>query len=399
MISAQNHPQRLNGNKLLIVFLSIFCLLSQIKEACSQNTSYTKDTLHLAVLMPFCSKEILADELSPKSALGNACRSYFEGLTIGLDSMSKNGIHIITHVFDTKNDTLYFKQLLKKNEVLNANLIIGPVVAVGQQIMKKFSDEAHIYHVSPLLTLTKSKIEDPYLICMNPDLESYADIYLKQCYQSGQTDINLVVFSGKGKNDKIIANRLNKIKSEYPSFSIQCLDIDKNIHYKNYYQLNKTNLVWIDSENEFQVNSTLKILADTTQFIDIQVIGTKKWLDYNANNYPLWKKLDVTLLSPYFLETTGKLTTQFIELFKEIYNREPDEYAVAGYDQAILLIDALAKNNGKFRVDQNKKNEALVGSEYLIGSKPHNKGYQNNYLNQCKFNEEFMWINAAKTTK
>ncbi len=399
MISALNRLQPLNGNKLTRVVCSLFCLFLQFTNLTAQNNTYTKDTLHIAVLMPFCSKEIFTDELSPKSALGNACRSYFEGLKMGLDSMSKNGINLIVHVFDTKNDTVYFKQLLKKNEVLNANLIIGPVVAAGQQIMKKFSSEAHIYHISPLLTLTKSKIEDPYLVCMNPDLESYADIYLKQLYQAGNTDINLVVFSGKGKNDKIISNRLNKIKAEYPSFNIQCLDIDKNSNYKNYYNLNKTNLVWIDSENEFQVNSTLKLLADTTQFIDVHVIGNKKWLEYNAINYPLWKHLDVTLLSPYFLATDSKIGSNCIELFKEIYNKEPDEYAVAGFDQALLLVDGLAKNKGVFNPSEMSNRMSLVGSEYLIGSKPNNKGYQNNYLNQCKFNEAFIWINAAKTTK
>jgi hypothetical protein len=395
MISALNRLQPLNGNKIIL----FFCLLIQFNGLIAQNSTYTKDTLQLAVLMPFCSKEILVDELSPKSALGNACRSYFEGFKLGLDSMSKNGIHLTVHVFDTKNDTNYFKQLLKKSEVLNANLIIGPVVAAGQQLMKTFSNEAHIYHVSPLLTLTKSKIEDPFLVCMNPDLESYADIFLKQLYLAGNTDINLVVYSGKGKNDKIISNRLNKIKSEYPGFSIQCLDIDKNSNYKNYYNLNKTNLVWIDSENEFQVNSTLKLLADTNQFIDVHVIGNKKWLEYNAINYPLWKHLDVTLLSPYFLALDTKITTNCIELYKEIYNKEPDEYAISGYDQALLLIDNLANNNGVFNPTKKQNNTVLVGSEYLIGPKPNNKGYQNNYLNQCKFDDAFNWINASKTSK
>lgn len=399
MILALNRPQPLNGNNFLKFVLVIFALVLQFNRLAAQNNTYTKDTLHLAVLMPFCSKEILADELSPKAALGNACRSYFEGLSMGLDSMSKNGINIQVHVFDTKNDTVFFKQLLKKNEVLNANLIIGPVVLAGQQIMKNFSQEAHVYHVSPLLTLTKSKIEDPYLICMNPDLESYADIFLKQLYQEGNSDINLVVYSGKGKNDKIIANRLNKIKSDYPGFSIQCLDIDKSINYKNYYQLNKTNFVWIDSENEYQVNSTLKLLADTTQFLNVHVIGNKKWLDYSAINYPLWKNLDVTILSPYFLATGTKTTHYCIELYKEIYNKEPDEYAVAGFDQAILIVDHLAKNKGQFNPNMTQNRSCLVGSEYLIGGKPHNKGYQNNYLNRCKFNEQFEWINAAKTTK
>jgi hypothetical protein len=399
MISALNPLQPLNGNNYLRSLCIAFVLAFQLFKVNAQQTAYSKDTLNLAVLMPFCSKEILSNELSPKSALGNACRSYFEGLSLGLDSMSKNGIPIQVNVFDTKNDTVYFKQLLKKNEILNANLIIGPVVAIGQQLMENFSKQSKIYHVSPLLTLTKSKIEDPYLICMNPDLASYADIVLEQLKKEGHTNINLVVFSGKGKNDKIISSRINKIKNNYPDFQIQCLEIDKNINYKNYYNLDKTNLVWIDAENEFLVNSTLKLLADTSQFIDIHVIGNRKWLEYNAINFPLWKHLDVTILSPYFLSSDNKLTQDFIEKYKEMYNKEPDEYAIAGFDQALVLVDNMAKNEGHFNPIALKNRQVLVGSEYVIGPKPHNKGFQNNYLNQCKFNANFEWINAVKYIK
>lgn len=399
MISALNHLQPLNGSKILRGLSIAFVLTFQLLKVNAQQNLYSKDTLNLAVLMPFCSKEILSNELSPKAALGNACRSYFEGLSLGLDSMSKNGIPIQVNVFDTKNDTVYFKQLLKKNEILNANLIIGPVVAIGQQLMENFSKQSQIYHVSPLLTLTKSKIEDPYLICMNPDLESYADIVLEQLKKDGHTNINLVVFSGKGKNDKIISSRINKIKNNYPGFQIQCLDIDKHINYKNYFKLDKTNLVWIDAENEFLVNSTLKLLADTTQFIDIHVIGNRKWLDYNAINFPLWKHLDVTILNPYFLANESKVAQDCIEKYKEIYNKEPDEYAIAGFDQALFFIDNLAKNDSQFNPNALKNRQVLVGSEYSIGPKPHNKGFQNNYLNQCKFDANFEWINAVKSSK
>ncbi|MFY8021325.1 MAG: ABC transporter substrate-binding protein, partial [Bacteroidia bacterium] len=205
MISVQNHQQQLNGNKILIsLIVTLYLLLLGVSAFASEKKPYTTDTIQVAIVMPFCSKELLNNPSSPKALLGNACREYYQGLELGLDSIRNLGIPVNVSVYDTKNDSNTFKQILRKNQVLNADIIIGPVVSEAQKIMTNYSSQAKIYHVSPLLTMTKSKVEDPYLISVNPDLDNYADIFLEQLKINGEEKSNIIVLYGKGKNEKII---------------------------------------------------------------------------------------------------------------------------------------------------------------------------------------------------
>lgn len=395
MISALNHLRQLNGNKIpriaVLVFLFII-LCNQILA--EEKKQYTTDTIQVAIIMPFCSKELLTKPTSEKSLLGNACREYYQGLELGLDSIKNLGIPVNIYLYDSKNDSNVFKQILRKNQVLNADIIFGPVVSEAHKMMAEYSNQAKIYHISPLLTMTKSKVEDPYLISVNPDLDNYADIFLEQLKINGEERANIMVLYGKGKNEKIIGNRLLALKNKYPQYQIKMMEVARYNEFKNHFSLGKNHHIIIDSDNEYLVNGALRMLSDTNQFTDIYVYGNKKWLNFKNINAQLWLQLNTKIITPLYLDNESLLSKQFIEQYFERYACEPNEFAIAGFDQCLYFLLHLAENKGKVIPDNFNKKQKLVGGTYQIAKKANGSGYENTRLNMIGFDSDFRIINS-----
>jgi ABC-type branched-subunit amino acid transport system substrate-binding protein len=386
----------LNGNKILnsIKIFVLFFLLGSNSFAADKK-QYTTDTIQVAVIMPFCSKELLNNPNSEKAILGNACREYYQGLEIGLDSIRNLGIPVNVCIYDTKNDSNTFKQILKKNQVLNADIIFGPVVSEAQKMMANYSSQAKIYHVSPLLTMTKSKVEDPYLISVNPDLDNYADIFLEQLKINGEEKANIIILYGKGKNEKVISIRMLALKSKFPQYNIKSMELARYNEFKNHFSLGKSHHVIIDSDNEYLVNGALRMLSDSNQFTDIYVYGNKKWLNFKNINAQIWNRLNTKIITPNFMDSESSIGKQFIQQYFERYACEPNEFAVSGYDQVVYFLIHLAENNGEIIPDNFNNRQKLIGGTFQIRKKPNGKGYQNSKLNMIGFDSEYRIINVG----
>ncbi|MFY8020357.1 MAG: hypothetical protein ACOVP1_04135, partial [Bacteroidia bacterium] len=172
---------------------------------------------------------------------------------------------------------------------------------------------------------------------------------------------NIIVLYGKGKNEKIIQSRMLALKSKYPQFTIKSMELARYNEFKNFFTLGKSHHVFIDSDNEYQVNGALRMLSDTNQFTDIFVYGNKKWLDFKNIHAPTWLQLHVKMISPLFMDHESPIGKQFIEQYIERYACEPNEFAVSGYDQIIYFLIHLAENDCKVIPENFNKRQKLVG--------------------------------------
>ena len=76
-------------------------------------------------------------------------------------------------IFDTENDSNVTVGLLKKSQIKEADLILGPIMQGGNKVLSDFIKDKDVFHVSPLMTLSKTKFSDPDLISPNPNLTNY----------------------------------------------------------------------------------------------------------------------------------------------------------------------------------------------------------------------------------
>ncbi len=373
--------------RIAAIFASLFCLWANILFAQKPLSDSNGEKFQIAVAMPFCGKQLMENPNHKNAAIGSACRQYYEGFILALDSFKKNEIPIEIKVYDTQRDTLVFKRILEKKDIINSDLIIGPVLKEGNEMMLGFCEKNKIYHVSPFLTLTKSKIENPYLISVYPDLSYYGNFILEDIVRTGDQSANIIVLCGKESNDKVLSASINSLKSKYPNYIFKNVEIGKYTDLKSAYKLGKINHIIVSSENEFLVNSALRFMADSNSFVDMQVYGLKKWLEFTSVNIAQYEQLKVKIISPFYFNYSDQNNKLFIEKYRERFFTEPNEYAVTGYEQATYFISSLIQQKGELNaIDKQEKNKPL-SNWYLIARKPGGKSLQNNKLNILYFKD------------
>ncbi len=401
MISAVNLRLLLNGNnfenmlKKDLQYLLFFVLLIGVQTALFAQKPVTsglaeKNPNKIAVIMPFCSKQILADPNHKNAALGNACREYYQGLLMAMDSFKKSPNPIELTIYDTQGDSNVFRQILNKKEFQENTLLFGPVVRDAHPIMKAYCEKFEVYYISPFLTLTKSKIDNPYLISAYPDLGYYADFILNHIRTGGFEDENVVVFTNKSANEKIIADRMLALQKKYSDFNLKILDITKYAEYSSLFLLGKANYVIIDCDNEFLVNNTLRFLSDPTKFQGLTVYGSKKWLDFKSFNLTVWEQINVNLVNPFYVDYNNPKVKSFIASYKKHYYTEPSEYAFHGYEQGIFFINAYILYSGRMDCLLEQKPEKILCNWFKISRKDNSKGMQNTKLNLLYFDNDEM---------
>jgi hypothetical protein len=172
------------------------------------------------------------------------------------------------------------------------------------------------------------------------------------------------------------------------------MEVARYNEFKNHFSLGKNHHIIIDSDNEYLVNGALRMLSDTNQFTDIYVYGNKKWLNFKNINAQLWLQLNTKIITPLYLDNESLLSKQFIEQYFERYACEPNEFAIAGFDQCLYFLLHLAENKGKVIPDNFNKKQKLVGGTYQIAKKANGSGYENTRLNMIGFDSDFRIINS-----
>lgn len=359
-------------------------LLFSIALFSLQNHAQDKtEKIQVGLILPFSAKEVYENPKHKNAGISEACRQYFEGFSLAIDSLRKLGIATELLVFDTKLDTLTFKRILEKKEVQNCDLVFGPVMAGGTLMMKEFAQKNQMFHISPLMTLTKTSINDPFLISSYPDLKFYANFILESIKnQDSLQHINLVVITDKKSNDIILSKQFLALKPKYKNFSIKTLDISKYLEYRNFYEMGEQNHVVIASENEFLVNSIVRHLSDSSQFLNLQSWTTRKVFEFNAVNLSQWQSIRLNVISPFYIDYADSTVRSFVEKYRERYFTEPSEYAVNGYEQAVFFISAYQELHGELKKMNEIKPRKVLSNYFEVKVKDGLLSQQNIGLNQ-----------------
>lgn len=352
-----------------------------------QSFAQTKSVIKIALLMPFCAKDINQNPNHKNAELGNACREYYQGMLIATDSLKNAGFNIEITVFDTEKDTTKFKKILNNEAVQNADFIIGPVIKSGQIIMQNFKNKKSAFHLSPLYSFTKTKIDDERAISAYPDLTYYADYFVNYLNNTSSFG-NMIVLVGKDASEKALANYLKQIvKPEFP-FKVKQIEISKMTDIYKQLSTESDNFIFIASDDENQVNSALKIIADTSFAYKMKTFGLRKIADFNIINTEYWLKSNLHIITPYYVNYSDSLTKKFIETYRNYYETEPNEFAFVGYDQFIMCISTFAQTNGSFKELNTIPAFSLLANKYLLKEKNNSIGLHNSYLHILKYTDD-----------
>lgn len=341
-----------------------------------------KKTNNISLMLPFCSKQILANPNYKDAELGKLCREYYQGALIALDDFEKQKINIRLSVFDTENDSLTTYRITQKTAFKESELIIGPVRQGGNKVLSQFAKKNNVFHVSPLMTFSKTKLDDPYWISAIPDVPSYAGILYKHI-TTIDANAQIIVVADKSIMGKSIANAFRQMLKDNKAAKIKVVDYAPNFNITAYSSLTLNNHIVVAATQESTVNGTLRSIKDTTSITGLHTYGLMQWFNFRNVDYNLYQRCNTFIATPFYVDYTRPEVAAFVNAYRDKFNTDPSEEAFKGYDQLMLFGEALSKEGKKFMDELEDKQITLLGTTYNF-IKQKEGCYQTVYLNMLR---------------
>jgi ABC-type branched-subunit amino acid transport system substrate-binding protein len=355
----------------LVVFFCVVCLAGVKVDAQTRDNK-------VVLLMPFCSKLTVDNPTNSNAQLSNLSREYYQGALIALDSIEKLKIRLSFTVLDTENDSNITVGLLKKQAMKDCDLIIGPVLQGGNKVISNFVKEKNILHVSPLMTLSKTKFIDPNLISPNPNLSYYPKfIYQRIKDQIGNEEVNIIIVSDKSSFDKTITVAFKQLQLNQKNLKIKIVEYNPSLDLKSVIQEGKMNHIVLPTSNEMVVNSVLKNVSDTAILSSMTFYGFPQWLEFKNPDYRIWEQANVRVATPFFVNYEREEVKSFIALYRERFFTEPTEAAFKGFDQTLFLCKGLDESGLKMVQRTEDSPVRMLGSTYCFKKLEDKNGFQN----------------------
>lgn len=363
--------------ELLEFLIDSFELNKADYDFVDKGTSQMKDSYNVAVLLPF-----MADNLttSQGSKANQFVLDLYEGIRLAAEELNKNGTKIKLYSYDTKRDGKATSKIIDSGELLEMDLIIGPLYPEPVQILKEYSIQHRINMVNPLSTNSSIIGTNPYSFLLKSTPETRAKkaaIYAKENFENKKATI----FYGSSPQDSIFAHSykqfleadsfkiswMKEVKSAETSTDIlrELTAVEGRIGSDGKPQARRSIKVRIgedeslylskDSIGHILVASTDNILisnilsAVDTRRDEITIIGLEDWLEIEQISFEQLERMGVIMIGQNYFDFSSEEVANFKVNYTEKYNRLPTQFSYDGYEAMMIFGNKLIKYGNYFQ--------------------------------------------------
>lgn len=381
MISAPNHRRLLSGNKFRLLAVLFFLgflscsagkkttylpnqgntskpeaseerlsaedKLKQEKEIQKQMGTTAPEVVNdfdVALFLPF-SLHKHAERGTRDFMIQEGVLDYYQGILLALDSLEREGIKLRLHVMDTRKDSLTTVKLLKKPEMVEMDLIIGPLDHPSFEAVSSFALQHDIPVISPFSIPAQAPLPNPMAFYASGTLKAYGTRLAH--YLTEKTGKFQVLYIGDGsKTDKELISGLE----EGLKGSEVKLIKRKYVKDANFRPLLKKdsvlNVVIVASDDEQTVKAaTWAYRSQNPEITDedytVELIGLDTWLGFRDPNFKLWENSSLKVLSNFYAFETDSNYINFKNLYKAKFNIPSSNISLKGFDQMLFFGHAL----------------------------------------------------------
>lgn len=322
-----------------------------IKDTAVADTAIIPDLdIHVALFLPL--ELVNVDRMDVhKIAAGDEALNeelrisleFYEGVKMAFDSLRKQNFNGRLHVYDTFLDSAGFAKLLKKPELKQMDLLIGPLYGRRFETVLKFAKENNIPIVSPTLQGNNILLGNPVVSKVTPSYVSQAEV-LGQYIANKYSGCNILLFNSTSSKDKPYLNTFKKTAN--PILQKIKNDTVKEITFttlKNFVSKTKPNIVVIPSVNQsFITEAVNKLFLMKQESKDsIIVFGMSNCLDIESLDFGYLNALHLNVAAYKFVDYSHPNTKNFILNYRNEFKTDPSEFVFLGFDAGYYYLKAL----------------------------------------------------------
>ncbi len=368
MTSVLNLPQRLSGNKYLVVL--VFGLLL---AACSpkiqprstpapnvpaaekakpveekETKEFTEATISL--LLPFKLNQVSA-KAATRAEVDKAALAidFYQGFMLGIDSAAASGFNFKVNVFETRDYNAQIETVIKTASLAQSNLLVGPVYPDGVKYISKYAIEHNLPLVSPLAASLPQEFNNPNLISVVNNIDLHVKKvgdHISRNYNSENYVVALI--NPKGADDEVFATPLRQYFTTYKNRKLGFQEFASVFSLETKLMKGKKYIVLLSSSNKQFVTATIdKLLKMQRAGLNVSLYGHPNWV---KQTYPTEKlqALNTIISASYKVDYRRPAVINFVKNYRNKYQFEPNEYAFKGYDIGLYFGNLIANAGPDF---------------------------------------------------
>lgn len=313
----------------------------EVKLSCKPLKGSEKAKVHkIALLLPFHSS--LQERLNPRSKIGI---DFYQGVKYAMDSLRKEGLFARLYVFDTQNDSNVVRSLIRKGQLDEMDLIIGPLFNSIFVQVSDYAKQKKIPIVSPFVQADAIIRNNPYAVKVTPDQEMLTEAsarFLKKNYPGSE----LILVANSLEKDKDI---IKNFKEAFSNVGLQF----KQINYTSFSEVSQT----IDEQKQTIVVFPSTAQAQVYDFVakmngirnkNIMLFGLAEWNNFENMEYQYLDNLKFHYASSALADFTSEESLRFQNAFREEFKTEASAFALHGFDVGYYFLRALLHYGSDF---------------------------------------------------
>jgi len=328
---------------------------------------------NVSVLLPFLGNKFREYEnrINPKSDLA---MNFYSGMKMAFEDLSRDGIRLNVTVHDTEASETTTRNLLKKSELYQAQMIIGPVKASNVRVVAEYAKQNKKVIVSPFTPSSKITKANPYYVQVNPSLESHCKAITQHAlnkYPASQ-----IVLACRNKSAEVARLKyFQKAQQEisgsssvakFKEFIVTDQSADFNeMDVTPYIQEGKTTVFLVPSfSNKNFVYSLLRQLRIAKGPNDVVVYGMPQWMENERLGVDYLNDLNVHVSSANNIDNQKPEIQNFRRRYFDRYGQVPATNCYLGYDVMMYFGRMLNKHGTSFQQSIDREITPLLHSSF-----------------------------------
>jgi ABC-type branched-subunit amino acid transport system substrate-binding protein len=302
----------------------------EVKKVDSTLLYRKKDEYNIALLLPF----FLEKGQGYSQYVSDLSTEFYMGAQLAIDSLSKLGLKAKVYVYDSQNDTITIKNVLKKPEFATMDMIVGPLFPDKMGIVAKWCKEKKVKFVCPVAANTEILKENPFVYAAIPSditlIEGAASYLLNRNLKE-----QLVLVKPVSEKDVVLYERFRAAYLSLPFKGTRPKLIESTLKdFKTYVKkgVNSTFIIPSTDEATSKIFMNTLIASSNNVAGDITVFGTKEWQNFDDINGAYKNKYNFHFSAPNDFNYTYESTKALNKMYRRTFNADMTKMSVQGFD-------------------------------------------------------------------
>jgi hypothetical protein len=301
-------------------------------------------TVKAAIILPFSETESRTRMVE-----------YYEGFLIAVDSLKRTGRGVDLYVYDSGGQDNSILSILQQKEMVNMDVIFGPLYPKHIKPLADFSKTNKIRLVIPFTSKGNEVFSNPYVYQINtPQSYLYSEVY--NYFIREFKGSNIVIWNAEEQQSNYEFTRgIRRLPNK--SFTVRILekgDIAMDA-MQAAFSSTQTNIVVPTSNSNAALAKLISQLLATfgkTREYDIRLFGYPDWQAYMKNHIDEYFEWDTYFYTSFYTNNLIPDAMNFTKNYRKWYSKDLantyPKYGMLGYDTGFYFLKGLSTYGSEF---------------------------------------------------